>query len=39
MESVDVKAGREGIFSLVSCAGGREGVVAGFGLDALDAGR
>ena len=26
-EGVGVKAGREGIRSLVSCAGGREGVV------------
>jgi hypothetical protein len=32
-EEVDVKAGREGIHSPVSCAGDREGVV-GFSVDA-----
>jgi hypothetical protein len=32
-EGVDVMAGREGIRSLVSCAGGREGVVD-FSVDA-----
>jgi hypothetical protein len=32
-KGVDVKTGREGICSLVSCTGGREGIV-GFGVDA-----